>query len=108
MLPAASTSSGSTGSNWYPAVSKLMMWCPDPRPSWQQRGGLDGRHCSGIVVDELLHRGRRHVEHGLRIDAEQDGERDQWHQRQAFAEGEILDARERGFYQRAEDHLAIE
>src|SRR5258708_28435896 len=100
MAPAASTSSGSTGSNWYPAVSKLMMRCPDPLRSWQQRRCLDGSHCGGIVIDELLHRRRRHVEHGFWVDAEQDGERDQWHKCQAFAEGEILDARQRRFYQR--------
>src|SRR5437868_2770292 len=75
MLPTASTSSGSTGSNWYPAVSKLMMRGPDLPYSLQQRGRLHGSHCGVVVVDQLLHRRRRHVEHRLGPHPEQDGER---------------------------------
>src|SRR6266404_1056487 len=92
-LPAASRSSGSTGSKGYPALSKLMARCPEELPSLQA-GCLHGCDCGGVVIDELLHRRRRHVQHQLRIDPEQDGESHQWHQRQALAEGKILDARQ--------------
>src|SRR5258706_1027860 len=94
MAPAASTSSGSTGSKGYPALSKLMARCPEELPSLQQAGCLHGCDCGGVVIDELLHRRRRHIQHQLRIDPKQDGESHQRHQRQALAEGNILDARQ--------------
>src|SRR6266576_324408 len=93
-LPVASTSSGNTGSKGYPALSKLMARRPEQLRSLQQPRCLHGSDCGGVVIDQLLHRRRRHVQHRLRIDPEQDGESHQRHQCQAFAQGKILDARQ--------------
>src|SRR6266568_2084120 len=82
-LPAGSTSSGSTGSKGYPALSKLMARCSEELRSLQQPGCLHGSDCGRVVIDELLHRRRRHIQYRLRIDPEQDGQSHQRHQRQA-------------------------
>ena len=68
--------------------------------------------CDDALYDEFSNSdcclGRRHIEHRLRIDPEQNGQHHQRHQRQALAQGEILDARQRRLDQRAEHDFPIE
>src|SRR5579871_4944447 len=112
MAPTASTSSGRTGVS---AVSGAMSFMRAASRSFSrygslplQRGGFPGRQCVIVVVEQLRHRCRRHIEHGLRIDAEQDGEDDERHEDDGLADAQIHDAREARLLQGAENDLAVE
>src|SRR5215813_12291633 len=70
--------------------------------------GLGAAERVVIVVDQRRHRGRRHVEDRLRIDAEQDGEDHERRQDRDLARADIADAGERRLVEHAENDLAIE
>src|SRR5262245_27907214 len=109
MAPTASTISGKAGmSSRNSKVSFIGGPCALPRSLDQHGGSLGGAERPMIVVKELGHGGRRHVEHRLGVDAEGDGQCRERSERDDLAIVEILDAGELGLVERPEDDLAIE
>src|SRR5262249_40630546 len=106
MAPAARISSGRIG--WSDGTSRISV-IAGPVSVAEQRGlGAARGERVVIVVDQRRHRGGRHLEHRLRIDAEQDRQRDERREDRDLARPEVENGGERGLFQLAKDHLAVE
>src|SRR5215203_3527227 len=102
MAPTDSTISGKAGASDESGMAFI------GAASLRKRRGLGRAQCALIVVEQRGNRGRRHVEHRLRIEAEQQRQHDQRHEDRDLAHAHVADIRERGFLQLTEDHLAVE
>src|SRR5436190_6792611 len=61
-----------------------------------------------VVVEQRRDRRRRYVEHGLRIEDEQQREDDQRREYRDLAQSHVVDVRQARLLQLAKDHLAVE
>src|SRR5262245_10196062 len=108
MAPTASTISGRAGSSAGSSAVSVIggfrgLWSMD-----QQGGGFRGPQSAFVVLEQLGDGSRRHFQHRLGIDAEQDGQHDQRPQRDDLAVVEILDRGQARLDQRTENDLAVE
>src|SRR5262249_51020411 len=108
MAPIASTISGRAGSSAGTSRVSVIGGFRSVRLSMRQnRGGLGRAKRAAVVLHQLRHRSRRHVEHGLRVDAEQNGQGHERPERDYLAVVEVLDRGEARLGERTEYDLAI-
>src|SRR5215472_6185124 len=100
MAPSPSTISGNTGRIAEYAAALIV----SPR----HRRGLRAMERMLVIVDQLSHRGRRKVEHRLRIDANQDGHDDKRREHHHLAPAKVADRGEARLFQLAEDDFTVE
>src|SRR5262245_20325602 len=108
MAPTASTISGSAGSSAGSSAVSVIGGFRGLCSMDQQGGGFRGPQSAVVVLEQLGDRSRRHVQHRLGIDAEQDGQHDQRPERDDLAVVEILDRGQARLDQRAENDFAVE
>src|SRR5689334_611371 len=101
MAPHVSTISGSAG------IIDASGMAFTARASLHQRGGFRRAECMLVIVEERRDRRRRHVENGLRIEAEQQGQHDQWCKNRDLAPAHVSDGGEAGLFEPAKHDLAV-
>src|SRR5262245_19055872 len=108
IAPTASTISGRAGSSAGSSTVSVIGGVRGLCSRDQEGGGFRGPQSTFVVLEQLGDRSRRHFQHRLGIDAEQDGQRDQRPERDDLAVVEILDRGQARLDQRAENDLAVE
>src|SRR5262252_2420087 len=107
MAPTARTISGRAGKrSWNSKAS--FIGGPVERSRHQHGRSLGGAERLIVVVEQLSHRSRRHIEYRLGEEAERDGQQSQRPERDDLAIVKVLDGGELGLVEDPEDHLAIE
>src|ERR1051326_7844890 len=99
MAPSPSAIWGATGRP--PAHAELIV---PPR----QRCRLRATERMLVIVDQLGHRGRRKIEHRLRVNADQNRYDDKRREHHHLAPAEVADGGKARLLQLAEDDLAVE